>query len=213
MGLCCNGNNVNGNVIFHGFSDTDWSGDIDISHSSSGQMFIANHSAIGWASKQQCMVAFSTIELEYMDFPNFPLMLPANTSYDSAQSFQILDILPTDIGNDNMAAIICRRILNSGLAIVQHVSTNNMVADIFTKALPHDKHWEFDTAVSAPGSVYAQVYRSPKSVPEREGGTDRCPQSPKTRYGCLLRQFQARRSVRNGVRKEWERNWGFHTQV
>jgi hypothetical protein len=38
-------------LVFHGFSDTDWSGDIDTSRSTSGYVFIANHGEIGWASK------------------------------------------------------------------------------------------------------------------------------------------------------------------
>ena len=65
MELCYNGNDVNGDLVFHGFSDADWSGDIDTSHSTSGYMFITNHGAIGWASKRQSMVALSTTESEY----------------------------------------------------------------------------------------------------------------------------------------------------
>ena len=34
-----------------------------------------------------------------------------------------------------------------GEAIVCYVPTENMVADIFMKALPHDKHWKFTKAM------------------------------------------------------------------
>ena len=65
--------------------------------------------------------------------------------------------LPTDLGNDNMAAIIlsndpqlCARtkhiqrkyhfvrndLIAKGEAVVRYVPTDDMVADIFTKALP-----------------------------------------------------------------------------
>ena len=76
--------------------------------------------------------------------------------------------LPTDLGNDNMAAIILSKdpqfrartkhiqckyhfvrddLIAKGEAIVRYVPTDDMVADIFTKALPHDKHWKFVTAM------------------------------------------------------------------
>src|SRR6201985_2490529 len=76
--------------------------------------------------------------------------------------------LPTDLGNDNMAAIILSKdsqfrartkhiqrkyhfvrddLIEKGEAIIRYVPTDDMVADIFTKALPHDKHWKFVTAM------------------------------------------------------------------
>ena len=75
---------------------------------------------------------------------------------------------PTDLGNDNMAAIILSKdpqfrartkhiqrkyhfvrddLIAKGEAIVRYVPTDDMVADIFTKALPHEKHWKFAAAM------------------------------------------------------------------
>jgi hypothetical protein len=38
-------------------------------------------------------------------------------------------------------------LITKGEAIVRYAPTDVMVADIFTKALPHDKHWKFVTAM------------------------------------------------------------------
>jgi hypothetical protein len=74
----------------------------------------------------------------------------------------------TELDNDNMFAIIlskdpqfyahtkhiqrkyhfvCNDLIAKGEAIVRYVPTDHMVADIFTKALPHDKHWKFVAAM------------------------------------------------------------------
>ena len=51
---------------FHGHSNVGWSQDPDNSCSTSGFIFISNHGAISWSSKQQSMVALSTTESEYI---------------------------------------------------------------------------------------------------------------------------------------------------
>lgn len=60
------GNDVNMDMSFHGFSDADWSGDADTSRSTSGYVFLSARGAIGWASKRQTMVALSSTESEYI---------------------------------------------------------------------------------------------------------------------------------------------------
>ena len=166
MDLCYNGNDVNSDLIFHGFSDADWSGDIDTSRSTSGYVFIANHGAIGWASKRQSMVALSTTESEYIGLSIAGQHLAWLRTFFAELGHP--QQLPTDLGNDNMAAIILSKdpqfrartkhiqrkyhfvrddLIAKGEAIVRYVPTDDMVADIFTKALPHDKHWKFVTAM------------------------------------------------------------------
>lgn len=56
----------NSNFSFHGFSDTDWSGDCDTSRSTSGFVFITARGAIGWGSKRQSLVALSSTKSEYI---------------------------------------------------------------------------------------------------------------------------------------------------
>ena len=51
MELVYNGSNVAMDMDFHGYSDADWSGDPDTSHSTSGYIFISNQAAISWVSR------------------------------------------------------------------------------------------------------------------------------------------------------------------
>ena len=55
-----------GNLQLIGFSDTDWAGDIDTRHSTSGYIFQIGNSTISWCSKKQITVAKSTTEAEYV---------------------------------------------------------------------------------------------------------------------------------------------------
>ncbi|KIK72155.1 hypothetical protein PAXRUDRAFT_22330 [Paxillus rubicundulus Ve08.2h10] len=57
---------VSMDMDFQGYSDAGWSQDPDNSCSTSGFLFLSNHGAISWSSKQQTMVALSTTESEYI---------------------------------------------------------------------------------------------------------------------------------------------------
>jgi hypothetical protein len=50
----------------HGFVDADWDGDMDHKISTIRYVFNLFGGAISWMSKRQSLVAFSTIEVEYM---------------------------------------------------------------------------------------------------------------------------------------------------
>ena len=151
---------------FHGFSDSDWSGDPDSSKSTSGYVFMTARGAIGWASKKQSLVALSSTESEYIGLCNAGQHLAwLRTFFDDIGHAQKK---PTDLFCDNQAAIILTKdaqfrartkhiqrkyhfirddIVAKGQAIVRYVSTEDMIADIFTKALSKDKHWKFATAM------------------------------------------------------------------
>ena len=49
-----------------GYSDTDWAGDPDDRHSTTGNTFIMSGEAVSWFSKKQPMVALLTAEAEYV---------------------------------------------------------------------------------------------------------------------------------------------------
>lgn len=66
MELRFDSNDVSMDMPFHSYSDVDWSGDPDTSRSTSSHMFLSAQGAIGWASKQQTMVALSSTESEYI---------------------------------------------------------------------------------------------------------------------------------------------------
>ena len=50
----------------YGYADTDWGGDLDMRHSTTGYMYISAWGAISWTSKHQPAVALSTTEAEYI---------------------------------------------------------------------------------------------------------------------------------------------------
>ncbi|XP_074297742.1 secreted RxLR effector protein 161-like [Silene latifolia] len=56
--LCLQG----GDLRLKGYSDADWSGDLDESKSTSGYAFILSGGAISWCSKKQDCIALSTME-------------------------------------------------------------------------------------------------------------------------------------------------------
>lgn len=51
---------------FHGYTDSDWAGDLDNRRSTSGFVFLAAGAAISWRSRRQNTVATSTTEAEYV---------------------------------------------------------------------------------------------------------------------------------------------------
>lgn len=54
------------NCVLEGFSDSDWSGDLNDRKSTSGYVFSLRTRAVCWSSKKQKVVALSTTETEYM---------------------------------------------------------------------------------------------------------------------------------------------------
>ncbi|XP_038978292.1 secreted RxLR effector protein 161-like [Phoenix dactylifera] len=60
--LCYQGDNLR----LSGYSDADWSGDLDERKSTSGYVFLLNNGAISWRSKKQICTALSTMEAEFI---------------------------------------------------------------------------------------------------------------------------------------------------
>lgn len=179
--LTYDGSDVNQDMDFQGFTDADWSGDVDTSKSTSGYVFITNHGAISWSSKRQKMVALSTTESEYIGLSLAGQHLAWLRSF--FEEIGHAQTKPTDLWCDNQAAIILTKdpqfrartkhiarkyhfvrddLVASGEASVRYVSTHDQVADIMTKALSKDKHLKFMRAMGlragTSGSVKDSVF-------------------------------------------------------
>ena len=104
MELCFDGTELSTDMDFHGCSDAGWSQDPDNSHSTSHFVFISNHKAISWSSKQQSMVALSTTESEHIGLSNAGQHLAWLWAFfDEVGHTQKA---PTELFCDNQAAII-----------------------------------------------------------------------------------------------------------
>jgi hypothetical protein len=175
MVLVYDGADISIDLDFHGYTNADWSGDVDTSHSTSGYVFISTQGAIGWSSKRQSMVALLTTESKYIGLSNAGQHLAwLRTFFEDVGHAQTG---PIKLFCDNLAAIILSRdpqfcacskhinrkfhfvrdnIIGKGKAVVRYVKTNNQVADIFIKALLKDKHWKFCKAMGlvVPGRTH-----------------------------------------------------------
>ena len=128
--------------------------------STCGYIFLLYDSPISWATKVQCTVALSTTEAEFM----------ASTKANKEAMFiqQVTNALfdpklaPAELRGDNQGALALAtnqvfhqrtkhidirqryisEMVNANAITVQHVNTNDMLADGFTKPLNKDRHWD-----------------------------------------------------------------------
>lgn len=143
----------------YGFSDSDWASDYDSRRSCSGYIFLFQGAPVSWCSKKQSTVALSTMEAEYMALSAatqealWLRQLEAQLRpHDPAGPAGPCD--PTLIYCDNQSAIhfagkesynarskhidikfhfLREKIANKEIK-VNYVETNNMIADVLTKA-------------------------------------------------------------------------------
>ena len=146
-------------LVFYGYSDSNWSGDPDTSRSTSGYVFMMGGAAIAWSSKLQGMVALSSTEAEYIGLTAaaqeiaWLRELMGEIGYKQSK--------PTLLLADNQGSIALtknpgyrsrtkhiarkfhyvREVVNERKwAVVDYCPTEEMLADILTKALPREKH-------------------------------------------------------------------------
>ena len=152
-----------------GYSDADWAGDQDTRRSTSGYIFNIGSGAISWSSKRQPTVALSTCEAEYMGQTQATkeaiwlrrLLAELDLSGENHTTDAVL------LFCDNEGAIALaknpqfhartkhieiqhhyvRERAAAGDVDLQHVRTENQVADGLTKALPKDKFIPFRNAL------------------------------------------------------------------
>ena len=134
------------------YSDVDWAGDLDDRHSTSGNLFLFARGPVSWLSKKQSTVALSTAEAEYM--------LLCGATQEAVWLRQLLSDVkfcqeePTVIKEDNPIARnpvshsrtkhidikyhYVRDPILDGYVTLKYCSTEQMIADLLTKPLPHE---------------------------------------------------------------------------
>ncbi|KMQ91353.1 opie2a pol protein [Lasius niger] len=142
---------------FQGFVDADWAGSIHDRRSFTGYAFVINGGCISWYSKKQRTVALSSTEAEYMALDE--------AAKEAVYLRRLLRELGINTGkvtlsNDNLRAQrlatnpvfhartkhidirhhLVREIVDAGLIRLEHVASEEMPADVLTKALTKPKH-------------------------------------------------------------------------
>eukprot|EP00253_Pinus_taeda_P016715 PITA_16715 len=149
--------NAKATPLLVGFTDSDWAGDPDDRKSTAGYVFTLGSGPITWACKKQAAISLSSAEGEYRG--------AVEASKEALWLRQILSELgfeqqhPTTLWCDNQSAIqlckdpvqhqrskhielhmhLIRKLIHDHVLEVQYCSTDDQVADIFTKALTEAK--------------------------------------------------------------------------
>lgn len=149
--------NSNGEYGLCGYSDSDYAGDVETRRSTSGNAFLFNNGIISWSSERQKCVSVSTTEAEYVAASNgIKELVWLRRLFD--------ELLPNKIENvtffmDIQSAIrlvknpefhkpskhidvryhFIREKYEEGFFQLEYISTNEMIVDIFTKALPKQR--------------------------------------------------------------------------
>jgi hypothetical protein len=144
-----------------GYSDSSYADDTQTRKSSAGYVFLSAGGAVGWKAKTQQRVSTSTGEAEYIGVYEAGKQAKWMTSWYTELD-QFYD-LPVTVYCDNEAAVTLaknanghskikhismkahwiREIVETKEVLVEGISTEENVADIFTKALHRPKHEKF----------------------------------------------------------------------
>eukprot|EP00253_Pinus_taeda_P034947 PITA_34947 len=156
-GISLSQSNAKVTPLLVGFPDSDWAGDPDDRKSTAGYVFTLGSGPITWACKKRAAISLSSAEAEYRG--------AVEASKEALWLRQILSELgfeqqhPTTLWCDNQSAIqLCkepvkhqrskhielhmhfiRMLIHDHVLEVQYCSTDDQVADIFTKALTEAK--------------------------------------------------------------------------
>ena len=140
-----------------GFSEADWAGDRADRKSTSGYCFRLNNGLISWRTNKQSCVALSTAEAEYVALSS--AAQEAVWFKQLISDLNVKDTNPLLINEDNQSAIsiaknskchgktkhinikyhFVRDLVQKNVIELKYRSTNEMIADLFTKPIASEK--------------------------------------------------------------------------
>ena len=135
-----------------GYADADWAEEKD-QKSISGNVFIMSGGAIAWSAKKQGSIALSTLEAEYISLSHATRHIIWHQMMVRELGFE--PDRPFNLNNDNRGAIaltrdpqfhgqskhidirhhFLRELIERGNLKIQHIRSEDNIADIFTKPL------------------------------------------------------------------------------
>ena len=142
---------------FYGYADASFSTNHDLS-SMSGNVFLLNGGAIMWSSKRETTPALSTAEAEFTSMARAEKDVIWLRNLYTEIGYKPKDATIFNGDNKSVIAIIMnaqfhkwakyfdlnnlhmRKTIKIGWLMLIYCLTNEMTADILTKALPHQKH-------------------------------------------------------------------------
>ena len=150
----------------HVYMDADYGGCWDTCRSTSGYIFIMVRGPVTWSSKQQTTVTLSTVKAEYVAMSRAAQQMVWMQSWLSEVEVEFS--VPGLISGDSRGAITLTKntkdhgkvkhidiwhhyiweLLQSGIIIIEQVSSSDNLADLFTKPLPHDHHHHLLTSLN-----------------------------------------------------------------
>lgn len=148
------------NEPLFGYNDADWGNCPDDCKSYTGYCFVLSGSSISWESRKQCTVALSSTEAEYMALSDgtkegiYLCKLLNELCDDTIQKVRIftdnkgsIKLAENPVFHKRTKHIdirhhFIRDALKNGQIDVSFVPTEDMGADILTKALPSAKHYK-----------------------------------------------------------------------
>ena len=142
-----------------GYCDADYAGCVDTRKSTSGFVFFLGNSTINWSSKKQSTVAVSTTEAELVSATHAvkealwithlmrDMRLPVSTISIASDSQGAMHLINNPVQSQRSKHIdvvyhFAREHVVKGNVAFKYVPTSEMVADVFTKPLPKEKHWK-----------------------------------------------------------------------
>ena len=151
-------------VLLTGFSDSDLGGCRVTRKSTCGYCIYLGYGLVDWCSRLQNSVASNVFEAEYMVMSDLSkAILAIRWLLYQTNVPKLITKLSSNIFCDNMAAMrlgnsevgtkkskhiairyhVVRELVSAGVVSIEHVSTEDNVADIFTKALGRMKYHKF----------------------------------------------------------------------
>ena len=142
-----------------GFTDASWGNNTDDRHLICGYVFMLNEGVISWSSKKQSVVALSSTEAKYIGITHaakeatwirhllselyLPLILkyPITLYCDNKSAIELVKNATFHSRTKHIAIHyhFIREAYNDGTVVLDHRRTDDMPADVFTKALDRIK--------------------------------------------------------------------------